>query len=86
MNPEFGGIEITPIIDCSVQHHAALTIPIAGQDFDEYFLSMLLSDTQFELARTLKESDICEVLPDEDGSDRIEAEYNGRKVKSYYNY
>ncbi|CAG8806559.1 24398_t:CDS:2, partial [Cetraspora pellucida] len=61
--------------------------------FDEYFLSMLLSDTQFlmeygetpdiELARTLKESDICEVLSDldsiEDRPDRIEAEYNGRK-------
>ncbi|CAG8676333.1 6071_t:CDS:2, partial [Cetraspora pellucida] len=89
----YGKTEITPILDCSIQHHTALTIPIAGQDFDEYFLSMLLSDTQFlmeygetpdiELARTLKESDICEVLSDldsiEDRPDRIEAEYNGRK-------
>ncbi|CAG8592533.1 23704_t:CDS:10 [Cetraspora pellucida] len=76
-------IEITPIIDCSIQHHTALTIPIAGQDFDEYFLSILLSGTQFELARTLEESDICEVLLDvdfiEDSPNRIEAEYNGRK-------
>ncbi|CAG8637014.1 3484_t:CDS:2, partial [Cetraspora pellucida] len=64
---------------------------IADQDFDEYFLSILLPDTQFfnetpdiELARTLKESDICEVLSDvdsiEDRPDRIEAEYNGRKA------
>ncbi|CAG8724396.1 8895_t:CDS:2, partial [Racocetra fulgida] len=90
----YGKTEITPIIDCSVQYHAALTIPIAGQDFDEYFLSLLLSDPQFlmeygetpdiEFARTLKESDnICEILSDgdsiEDRPDRIEAEYNGRK-------
>ncbi|CAG8466600.1 7185_t:CDS:2 [Cetraspora pellucida] len=38
-----------------------------------------------ELARTLKESDICEVISDvdsiEDRPDRIETEYNGRKNK-----
>ncbi|RIB07479.1 actin family [Gigaspora rosea] len=91
----YGKTEITPIIDCSVQYHAAITIPIGGQDFDEYFLSLLLSDTQFlmeygetpdvEIARILKESDnICEVLPDvnfiEDKPDRIEVEFNGRKI------
>ncbi|CAG8584429.1 3108_t:CDS:2, partial [Dentiscutata erythropus] len=91
----YGKTEITPIIDCSVQYHAAITIPIAGQDFDEYFLSLLLSDSQFlmeygetpdiEVARILKESyNTCEVLPDidfiEDRPDRIEVECNGRKV------
>ncbi|CAG8609161.1 9090_t:CDS:2, partial [Dentiscutata heterogama] len=68
----YGKTEITPIIDCSVQYHAAITIPIAGQDFDEYFLSLLLSDIQFlmeygetpdiEVARILKEPDnTCEI-------------------------
>src|ERR1043165_8606705 len=86
--------EITPILDCSIQHHAIQTIPIGGQDFDEYFHSLLLSDSQFikeygetpdiDIARALKESDTCEVLLDvrnlEDKPTRMEIEYHGKKV------
>jgi actin-related protein len=89
----YGKTEMTPILDCSIQHHALQTIPIGGQDFDEYFHSLLLSDSQFigeygetpdiDIARALKESDICEVLLDADNLEdkpvRMEVEYHGKK-------
>ncbi|CAG8551777.1 4957_t:CDS:2 [Funneliformis mosseae] len=88
----YGKTEITPILECSIQHHAIQIVPIGGQDFDEYFHSLLLLDTQFleeygetpdkDFARALKES-ICEVLLDtnnlEDKPVRMELEYHGKK-------
>ncbi|CAG8498696.1 14051_t:CDS:2, partial [Acaulospora colombiana] len=69
-----GKTEVTPVIDCSIQYHASQTLPLAGQDFDEYFLSLLLSDKKFmeeygdtpdlEFARAIKETDICEIPED----------------------
>jgi actin-related protein len=90
----YSDLEMTPILDCSIHHHAIQTIPIGGQDFDEYFHSLLLSDSQFikeygetpdiDIARALKESDICEVLLDtgnlEDKPVRMVVEYHGKKV------
>ncbi|KAF9584941.1 hypothetical protein BGW38_004581 [Lunasporangiospora selenospora] len=84
--------EITPIIDTQIQRNATQSIPIAGADFDAYFLEQLKNDTQLvreygqpldlEFARFLKESDVCRILtPEEKESKaRVEVEYNGKKL------
>ncbi|GJJ73672.1 actin-related protein 9 [Entomortierella parvispora] len=82
--------DITPIIDTQIQRNAIQSIPLAGSDFDSYFLSLLQADTQLveeygepldlEFARYLKESDICQVLgkDEKESKTRAQAEYKGK--------
>ncbi|KAI1317506.1 hypothetical protein EDD11_008313 [Mortierella claussenii] len=84
--------EITPILDTLIQRSAIQTIPLAGSDFDAYFLDLLKADTQLvreygepldlEFARHLKESSVCQVLSkdEKESKTRAQAEYNGRRV------
>ncbi|KAF9206133.1 hypothetical protein BGZ49_002960 [Haplosporangium sp. Z 27] len=83
--------EITPILDTQIQRNAIQTIPIAGADFDSYFLELLKADTQLvreygepldlEFARHLKESSVCQVLgkDEKEQKNRAQAEYNGKE-------
>ncbi|KAG0250030.1 general RNA polymerase II transcription factor [Mortierella polycephala] len=83
--------EITPILDTQIQRNAIQTIPLAGADFDAYFLGLLKADAQLvreygepldlEFARHLKESNICQVLTkdEKESKNRVQAEYNGKK-------
>ncbi|KAG0364967.1 actin-domain-containing protein [Gamsiella multidivaricata] len=83
--------EITPILDTQIQHNAIQTIPLAGADFDAYFLQLLKADSQLvreygepldsEFARHLKESGVCQVLgrDEKESKNRAQAEYNGKK-------
>ncbi|KAG0052775.1 hypothetical protein BGZ83_002129 [Gryganskiella cystojenkinii] len=82
--------EITPIIDTQIQRNAVQTVPVAGSDFDTYFLKLLQEDTQLikeygepldlEFARHLKESGVCQVLGKDEKEPKIraQAEYNGK--------
>ncbi|KAF9188446.1 hypothetical protein BGZ50_001345 [Haplosporangium sp. Z 11] len=83
--------EITPILDTQIQRNSIQTIPLAGADFDAYFLELLKADTQLvreygepldlEFARYLKESNVCQVLTkdEKENKNRVQAEYNGKK-------
>ncbi|KAG0001697.1 general RNA polymerase II transcription factor [Entomortierella chlamydospora] len=83
--------EITPILDTQIQRNAIQTIPLAGADFDSYFLELLKADAQLvreygepldlEFARHLKESSVCQVLgkDEKENKNRAQAEYNGKE-------
>ncbi|KAF9175899.1 hypothetical protein BGX21_010700 [Mortierella sp. AD011] len=83
--------EITPILDTQIQRNAIQTIPLAGADFDSYFLELLKADAQLvreygepldlEFARHLKESSVCQVLckDEKESKNRVQAEYNGKE-------
>ncbi|KAF9349496.1 hypothetical protein BGX26_012226 [Mortierella sp. AD094] len=83
--------EITPILDTQIQRNAIQTIPLAGADFDSYFLELLKADAQLvreygepldlEFARHLKESSVCQVLgkDEKESKNRAQAEYNGKE-------
>jgi actin-related protein len=85
-------IDITPILDTQIQRNAIQTLPLAGSDFDSYFLQLLKADAQLvreygepldlEFARHLKESGVCQVLgkDERENKSRAQAEYNGKSV------
>ncbi|KAK3828784.1 MAG: actin family [Benniella sp.] len=82
--------DITPILDTQIQRNAIQTLPLAGSDFDSYFLQLLKADAQLvreygepldlEFARHLKESGVCQVLgkDERENKSRAQAEYNGK--------
>ncbi|ORX95623.1 actin-domain-containing protein [Basidiobolus meristosporus CBS 931.73] len=83
--------EITPIIDNTVQYHAAQVLPLGGRDIDQYLVELLKQDSELclaygeeipvEFARFVKESEICamNVEPTDEVKDRAEIEYKSKK-------